>query len=128
MTDAKELYKLANVIVTSLRQSGKLPARMTSEDYNDLLQEGVMAALPMLASFDSARGSLRAYAGKAMARAILSFAWRSATVGITGQHHGIQVWSSDDTEHLSQVDITDGYDDDPAEVEEAIEHIEHLFS
>lgn len=124
MVDSTELYKLAQGIVASLRQSGKMPSRLDEEDYHDFLQEGVMAALPMLTSFDPARGTLRAYAGKAMARAILRSAWGTATVGITGLHKGIQVWSIDD-ELLS---IDEGEDDDPAAVEEAIEHIEHLLA
>lgn len=104
----EELLKLSAAVLAALRRDGRLPTRLDEEDYNDLLQEGVLAALQARNGFDAARGSLRTYFRKPILRAQLKAAWQIASVGITGDHHGVQVWREDDDSiDLNAIQIDD---------------------
>jgi hypothetical protein len=111
--DPDILLKLSAAVLAALQRDGRLPARLDEEDYEDLLQEGVLAGLLASDGHDPARGSVRTYLSKPIGRAQLKAAWAMASVGITGHHNGVQVYShcadgmADELDSLQVDDIAD---------------------
>ena len=93
--DPVELQKLSTAVLAALQRANRLPIRLDEEDYADLLSEGVLAALSAMGGFDPARGSLGRYMAVIISRAQLREAWKLASLGITGNHRGVQVFSGD---------------------------------
>jgi DNA-directed RNA polymerase specialized sigma subunit len=89
------IMSLAAQLVRQLRLERRFPARLDEEDYNDISQAGVLAALTLFPRYDPSRGSMRAFMARAMVRAMLNCAWAQAQVGITGDHDALQIWSVD---------------------------------
>jgi DNA-directed RNA polymerase specialized sigma24 family protein len=96
MTEVDGIVRLSESIMAQLRRERRFPTRLDEEDYADILQEGTLSALRLLDRFDPARGSLRAFMSRPMARAMLACAWDQAHCGITGNHDSLPVWSLDD--------------------------------
>lgn len=118
-----ELTAISKAVLAAIRRDGRLPARLDEEDYNDLVQEGLLAALSCLDRFDPQRGNLRAYLNQPIARAQLKEAWRMASVGITGDHSSLQVWSTSDTTD-DEIDVAlERYSPDVADEIEAFDHV-----
>jgi hypothetical protein len=120
------IMSLAAQLVRQLRLDRRFPARMDEEDYNDVSQAGVLAALTLFPRYDASRGSMRAFMSRAMVRAMLDCAWAQAQVGITGDHGALQVYEFDDTPQSDELDNAD-YSlpkaDDPADEIEAFDHV-----
>jgi len=123
MTDVDPalLHKLSVAVLAALRRDGRLPTRLDEEDYEDLAQEGILAALVSIGSFDPSRGNLRTYLSKPIARAQLKAAWRTASVGITGDHRGVPVFTDDEAQSaIEAIQI-----DDVADEIEAFDYVWH---
>jgi len=118
-THIAAIQALSVSIIAQLRRDGRFPARLDEEDYADISQDGTLAALGLFNRYDPNRGSLRAFMGPAMARAMLACAWAQAQVGITGDHGALQVWSTDDNEAEVELPLAD---DVAAEIE-AFDHV-----
>ena len=120
------IMSLAAQLVRQLRLDRRFPARMDEEDYDDVSQAGVLAALTLFPRYDPSRGSMRAFMARAMVRAMLNCAWAQAQVGITGNHSALQVFEFDDTPQSDELDNAD-YSlpkaDDPADEIEAFDHV-----
>ena len=120
---AAAIMSLSSAIMAQLRRDGRFPTRLDEEDYDDILQEGALAAWLLISRYDPDRGSLRAFMGRAVARAMLACAWGQAQAGITGDHDSLQVWSVDGPTD-EQTDIDDALSSpDVAEEIEAFDHV-----
>lgn len=125
----EHVTEIVKAVLAATKRSGRLPTRLDEEDYEDLLSEGVLAALLVADKYDPDRGTLRTYLDKPVSRAIIKAAWRIANVGITGDHGALQVWSMDD----AGAHIDDGVPEeldlpqvpDVAEEIEAFDHVWH---
>lgn len=121
-THTAAIMALSASIMAQLRREGRFPARLDEEDYDDILQDGTLAALTLFSRFDPDRGSLRAFMYRAMARAMLDCAWHQAQVGITGHHGALQVWSTDANDaDVAALDLP--MSDDVAAEIEAFDHV-----
>lgn len=87
------LQDAATKVFHNLRRAGRIPARLDEEEHADAIQEGILASLSLMSHFDPSRGSLSRFLARPMERAMLRAAWKSANLGITGDHGGVQVWS-----------------------------------
>lgn len=93
--DPAILHNLSTAVLAALRRSGRLPTRLDEEDYDDLIQEGIIAGLQAMHNHDPNRGNVNTFLRKPMERAQLRAAWRIANVGMTGDVTSVQVWSID---------------------------------
>jgi DNA-directed RNA polymerase specialized sigma24 family protein len=94
-SEVEELQRVCKTIFSMLRRAGKIPARLNEEEYEDAIQEGFIEALGAYPRYDASRGSLVTYLYLPVSRAITRYAWKQATLGITGDHDGVQVHSLD---------------------------------
>jgi hypothetical protein len=117
------LLNLSKAVLAAIQRDGRLPARLDEEDYGDLVQEGILAALENLDNYDPMRGTLRAYLSQPIARAQLTAAWGISSVGMTGNFDAVQVWgighnTDDDNDALFGMESPD-----PADEIEAFDHV-----
>src|SRR5580693_2751748 len=97
-SEVEELQLAAKTVFWRLKRAGKLPVRLNTEEYEDAISEAFIEAFRTYSRYDPSRGTVLNFFYLPMAHAILRFAWKQASVGITGDHGYLNVDSLDDAQ------------------------------